>query len=111
LTFVGKGALEGAITVAPTIAYGRRKIVNILKMERDGFAAPYEPHHQKRRVRTCWEESCKGDSFFPWVAAYFLVKDTEIVTMMEIVPSCIVLVDCGVNFTVGTPRMAIPASQ
>jgi hypothetical protein len=49
--------------------------------------------------------------FLPWVMAHFLVKDTEMVTMMEIVPPCIVLVDCGVNFTLGTTRTAIPASQ
>ncbi len=49
--------------------------------------------------------------FLLWVMAYFLVKDTEMVRMMEIVPSCVVLVDCGVNFTLGTPRTAIPASQ
>ncbi len=39
--------------------------------------------------------------FLPWVTAYFLVKDTEMVTMTEIVPSCEFLVDCGVNLTLG----------
>jgi hypothetical protein len=51
--------------------------------------------------------------FLLWLMAYFLVKDTEIlmVTMTEIVPLYVVLVDFGVNFTLGTPRTAIPASQ
>ncbi len=50
--------------------------------------------------------------FLPCVTAYyFLVKDMEMVTMTEIVPSCKFLVDCGINLTLGIPRMAIPASQ
>ncbi len=86
--------------------YGQREIVDILGIACDGQFAPREHREPKKRYKACRKGS--------WGRVGSLVAGSDgirLVTMTEIVPSSpAIFVDCGVFFTPGSTRLAIPAS-